>query len=168
VKTAKQGQDPAVPPDPYLVALRLLTARDMSVSALRQKLLQRKCLPHMVEDCLQRLQQERFLDDRRYAERIVEAVLNSGRYVGYRLRQELKRRGVAAELIEELTTGRTDQQQELELAVQLVLSRYPDFAENNNDQRLRRRIAGFLQRRGFGYETIGDLLNKRFNSNNID
>lgn len=153
--------DAATPPDPYQLALRLLTARDLSVSALRQKLLQRKCASDEVENCLVRLQKERFLDDRRYAGQIVEYALASGRYVGYRLRQELKRRGISPELIAELTADKTEQQKELELATALIRNRYPDYDVQKYDERLRRRIAGFLQRRGFASTTISSILGRQ-------
>lgn len=147
--------------DPYNLALRLLTGRDYTVAALTAKLARRGCPEASVQASIARLLREGFLDDRRYAERFVEACRTNGRYLGYRLRQELRRRGVAAELIASVLAESPETVAELELARELVVRRYSGFNPALADDRERRRIAGFLQRRGFGVGTIRTLLDRR-------
>lgn len=145
----------------YPIALRLLASRDYTVAAIARKLSLRGCAADDVQATLSRLQQERFLDDRRYAERFIESAVSSGRYVGYRLRQELKRRGVAAELVESVLDERRNDTDEHELARALVARRYASFHATTADDRERRRVAGFLQRRGFGSGAIRAVLLNR-------
>lgn len=145
----------------YLAALRLLAARDYSVTALAHKLEQRGHVLEEVAEALGRLVNEHFLDDRRYAERFISQARESGRYVGYRLRQELKRRGVPTELTAELLEGCNDTAAELTVARQLLVRRYAGFDPATSDDRQRRRVAGFFQRRGFGCEVIRQLLDRR-------
>lgn len=146
----------------YPIALRLLASRDYTVAGITGKLLLRGCATEDVQAAVSRLQQERFLDDRRYAERFIESAASSGRYVGYRLRQELRRRGVAVELIEDILGGRRNAaDDEYELACALVARRYAPFRAAAADDRERRRVAGFLQRRGFGSGTIRAVLLNR-------
>ncbi|CAH2032419.1 regulatory protein RecX [Trichlorobacter ammonificans] len=140
------------------MALRLLTTRDMTVAVLRRKLLMRGYEAATVESAVERLLRERYLDDRRYGERFVEAALTSGRYRGYRLRQELTRRGISRELTAELLNTVDDPADETALARQVVARRYGGFDPVRADERERRRIAGFLQRRGFGMATIRSVL----------
>lgn len=144
----------------YLTALRLLTARDYSVLSMQRKLQQRRYEPQEVQTAVERLVTEGYLHDRRYAERLIAAAKESGRFVGYRLRQELLRRGIPAELLNELLCDDTVEEpgQQVQTAKQLVARRYPGVELHLADERERRRIAGFLQRRGYGFATIRELF----------
>ncbi len=145
----------------YPAALRLLAGRDYSVAALVRKLNLRGYAPGQVAEAVARLVAEGFLDDRRYAERFIAQARESGRYLGYRLRQELKRRGLESQLIAELLTEGPDHAEERLVARRLLARRYPYFDPAASDDRDRRRVAGFLHRRGFGVETIRQLLDRR-------
>ncbi len=153
------GTEPGEPA--YRLALRLLADRDYTVAALARKLDQRGHAPEEVAGAVARLVAERFLDDRRYAEHFIVQARESGRYVGYRLRQELRRRGVPSELLGELLAERADRGEEADLARRLVARRYAEFDPATSDDRLRRRVAGFLQRRGFCPDVIRHLLERR-------
>ncbi len=142
----------------YLAALRLLTGRDYTCLSLQRKLLQRKFSAVEITTTVNRLTSEGYLQDRRYAERFVLAARESGCFVGYRLQQELRRRGVPPELIGELTQESPECGEQLERAQDMVARRYRGFDPKMADDRDRRRIAGFLQRRGYGGEVIRRLL----------
>jgi regulatory protein len=146
----------------YLAALRLLAGHDYTVAALARKLEQRGHPPEQVTLAMARLVAERLLDDRRYAERFIEQCRESGRYVGYRLRQELKRRGVPADLAAKaLADAPPESSEELALARQLISRRYAGFDPVASHDRDRRRVIGFLQRRGFSAGVIRQLLDRR-------
>lgn len=145
----------------YLAALRLLAGRDYTVAALARKLEQRGHPPEQAAEAVARLVAERFLDDHRYGERLIAQCRASGRYVGYRLRQELKRRGVPAEVAAELLADPPENGEELALARHLIDRRYAGFDPATSDDRDRRRVIGFLQRRGFGAGVIRQLLDRR-------
>jgi regulatory protein len=138
----------------YQYALRLLTGRDYSVAGIRQKLAARDVAEQDRETVLLRLQREGWLDDRRYAGRFAESALSSGRYFGARLRGEMRRRGftqdVVTETVEALLAG-IDEISEVKSAAE---RRYPGFLYSTATDRDRRRVIGFLQRRGFGFSTI--------------
>lgn len=145
----------------YLTALRLLAGRDYTVAVLSRKLEQRGHAAEQIAGAVVRLVAERFLDDQRYAERFIAQCRETGRYVGYRLRQELKRRGVSSEVAAELLADRVDGAAEADLARQLIARRYAAFDPVTGSDRDRRRVAGFLQRRGFGVEVIRQVLSRR-------
>jgi SOS response regulatory protein OraA/RecX len=81
----------------YNYALKLLSARDYSTFQLRAKLSAR--FGNVSEEVIQTLLQQKFLNDRRYAENYVMRRKNRGRR---QLREELAARGVADSLIEEI------------------------------------------------------------------
>ena len=144
---------------PYIDALRLLAARDYTVSAIGRKLQAKGFQPDAVQTALERLQSERLLDDRRYGERFVQTALESGRYAGYRLRQELLRRGVPKELLSELLDDRSEPFDEEHLAYTVASRRYPAFS-GRQDAAQCRRIAAFLQRRGFSSGVVWNVIRK--------
>lgn len=139
-------------------ALRILALRDHSKAQLRRKLIQKGFSPQVADTTIASLSEKGYLNDRRFAERWASAALESGRCYGPRLRSELRQRGVdasiASEVIVELTSG-DDEQQTVQL---LVKRRFPEFNPLTADDRDKRRILGFLQRRGFSTAAIISLF----------
>lgn len=143
----------------YFVALRLLTGRDYSCKGLQQKLHGKKFTRQEISDTIQRLLEQNYLDDYRYAERLVSSARSAGSVTGHRLRQELTKRGISPELADRLLQERpSEPEQELEQGLQLVRRRYTGFEPGVVDDRLRRRVIGFLQRRGYGNRVIMQIL----------
>ncbi len=142
----------------YLAGLRMLTRQDCTAGLLFRKLV-RRFSEAQVEAAVERLIREGFLQDKRFGERFIASARESGRFTGYRLRQEMYRRGFPAELIDELLQSvPVEQETELEKAGNLVRRRYPGVGSRDLDEREKRRIAGFLQRRGYGLDVIRNLL----------
>ena len=147
------------PSDCYLAALRLLTGQDYTCAALKRKLQMKKFSAEEAQEAVDRLVSEGYLQDQRYAERFVIAARENGRYVGCRLRQELRRRGVDADLVDQVLQNTSDDGDDLKRASLLIGRRYAGFDPRVADDRQRRRIAGFLQRRGFSFSVVMALLN---------
>ena len=150
------------PSDCYLAGLRLLTGQDYTAAALRRKLQMKRFSTEEAQQVVDRLISEGYLNDQRYAERFVAAAQQSGRYVGYRLRQELRRRGVPPDLIDQVLQDAWDDGDDVTRARELLERRYAGFNPQMADERQRRRIAGFLQRRGFSSSVVMALLKQQF------
>jgi regulatory protein len=134
--------------------MRLLTGRDYTAARIRQKLAARGVVEQDVEAVILRLQRERWLDDMRYAARFAEAALSSGRYYGLRLRMEMRRRGFTADVVHETLTPLLAESDEISEVRSAVERRYPGFSCSAVSDRDKRRVVGFLQRRGFGFSAI--------------
>lgn len=148
--------------DCYLTALRLLSGRDYTCRGLMLKLQRRRFDNDAIGAAIARLKADGYLQDRQYAERFAAAARENGRFAGYRLRQELIRRGVTAELADEvLRADGTARADEGELVMGLLRRRYPAFDPQSAGDRERRRVAAFLQRRGYGHDTVRDVLGRR-------
>lgn len=144
----------------YRRALRLLTGRDYTVAGMRRKLAAGEIAGQECDEAIGRLEHEGWLDDRRYAARFAEAALSAGRYFGTRLRMEMRRRGFPADIVNEVLEHllmECDEIAEVRLAVE---RRHSGFSYSAASDRDRRRMVGFLQRRGFGLSTILDALRK--------
>ncbi len=138
----------------YQYALRLLTGRDYSVARIRRKLATREVAEDDTEAVILRLQREGWLDDRRYAERFAESALSSGRFYGARLRMEMRRRGFTADVVSETLAPLLAESDEISEVRSAAERRYPGFSYSAASDRDKRRVVGFLQRRGFGFSAI--------------
>jgi regulatory protein len=142
----------------YLSALRLLNARDYTVARLREKLANRGFDETHLETAVGQLVAEGWLNDLRFAARFTESALSSGRYYGPRLRQEMLRRGLPRELVSEVL-GRI--QGEYDEAGQVCMTlerRFSGFSFFSASDKEKRRVVGFLQRKGFSLSAIMTVL----------
>jgi len=154
INLISKNTEPLTPDKAYQYAVRLLTGRDCSAARVRQKLASRETAEEDIEAVILRLQREGWLNDRRYAERFAESALASGRYYGPRLRLEMRRKGFDADLVNEALApllAESDEISEVRIAAE---RRYPGFSYSAASDRDKRRVIGFLQRRGFGFSAI--------------
>ncbi len=149
-----RSSEPSSPERAYLYALRILTARDYTVSRLQEKLRGRDFDLADIETALGRLVSEGWVDDRRFAERFAESALASGRYYGARLRQEMRRRGLPSELVSEVLGQLLADHDEVEEVCAIVEHRFSGFSFSAASDKEKRRAVGFLQRRGFSLSAI--------------
>ena len=82
------------PPTAYQRALLRLARRDHSVAELRRALLERGHEPAEIEEALERLRRERYLDDAGFAERFARSRMQHQGLGRLRIRQGLRQRGV--------------------------------------------------------------------------
>lgn len=136
-------------------ALRLLTVRDRSESELLRRLREKKFPDDEIAAALERCRDFGYLDDRRFALNRARMLMREGRAVGSRLGWELRRGGVADELIDLAMTAAAAEYPPLDVLRELLERRYPHYDHRHADDRERRRVIQFLQRRGFA---LGDIL----------
>ena len=141
-------------------ALRLLSYRPRSERELGQRLRLRGLAGEVVDEEIERLRGAGLLDDEAFAQSWVEdRQANAPR--GQRLlRYELLGRGVRAELAEAAVASVDDRTAALALARGRV-SRLGDLSF----EQFSRRLAGFLERRGFGYDVVAEAVRTTWNEN---
>lgn len=132
-------------------AVALLARREHSRAELAQKLTAHGTQEE-IEDVLNQLQSVKLLSDARFTAAFVRS--RSERFGGARLRQELKQRGVATELVEHELAAE-------ELPSELDRARtvwHKKFSAAPADAKEWAKQARFLQGRGFGSDVIRRLL----------
>lgn len=144
--------------DPFAVALRLLTRRDRSEAELREKLRQLGFSTTAVAETIERCLELHYLDDRRYALERARTLLRNGRGVGQKILLDLRRRGIDEDTAAQALTSAGDEFEPDRLLRDLLERRFPGFEYRQADDRERRRVVGFFQRRGFPLEQIFRLL----------
>ncbi|HLU09643.1 MAG TPA: RecX family transcriptional regulator [Oceanobacillus sp.] len=134
-------------------AARFLAVRPRSIQEVRQNLLQKSHPPAVIDNALERLTALGYLDDRAFAEFWVRE-RNTFKPLSPRaLRQELRQKGVADEIIDDVI-GDLDAD---EVAYRAAMSQSRRF--RGSDQRtFREKMYAFLQRRGFSYTTAKSVV----------
>jgi len=148
-------------------ALRILGLRDHSEAELRRKL-KEKGYEDGVEEAVARLKELSYLDDERFARQFASSSVRNGRGYGARLRLELARRGVAAGIVSEVLAELAEEVSESELLKGLMERRFAGFDPETADEKERRRVVGYLQRKGFSLSAIlKQLKSKDLNADQI-
>ncbi len=139
----------------FAAALRLLTRRDRSETELRKKLVQFGFSRSAIDSAIEKCHDYNYLDDSRYATERTRSLMRSGRGVGRKIQLDLRRRGIdEATIRQALETAAEEFSTEQILRDQLQ-RRFPDFDYRTADDRQKRRVVGFFQRRGFH---LGDIF----------
>ena len=140
----------------YQQALLFLSYRVRSVAEVTRNLVEKGFGEVVVDQTVARLQQNGLLNDASFAQAWVEnrdTFRPRGRRV---LALELRRKGVADEVIEQALG---DTANEEELAYQAA-QRQAQRLAGLDRPRFRSRLAGFLGRRGFSYDTIAAVSDR--------
>jgi regulatory protein len=139
----------------YQAALRLLNFRPRTEAELRAKLAEKGFEQGLVNEVIQRLKEEGWVADERFARAWVESRA-LGRPRGRRLiALELKRKGISEEIIEEAVADVSD----ADLAYQAG-KRYVRRLKDVDYATFYKRLASYLQRRGFYYSTIAETIQR--------
>lgn len=137
-------------------ALNLLSYRSRSRTELARRLIRAGYDEDIVEETLSRLQEVGLVDDAQFSQGWVDSRV-SGRGLGKsRVRWELRQKGVAPEVVEEALSS-IDPDEERTLAADAARRRW----EKDKDPDLRsrrRRVASYLQRQGFDWQTVSEVM----------
>ncbi|MXW81559.1 MAG: regulatory protein RecX [Gemmatimonadetes bacterium] len=127
-------------------AYRYLSYRARSVAEMRDKLKEKDFAAEVVAEVVADLQRQQLLDDREFARRWVEARLPRA-YGARRLAQDLRHKGVAAGVVEEVLAEYATALDSRERTVAL-LSKQAWRYRGLEPDKAKRRMLGFLARRG--------------------
>ena len=137
-------------------ALNLLSYRSRSRTELARRLGRAGYDEDIVEETLSRLENAGLVDDAQFSQGWVNSRVSVKGLGKARVRWELRQKGVASEVVEEALSS-VEPEEERELAADAARRRW----EKDNDPDLRakrRRVASFLQRQGFDWQTVSEVL----------
>jgi len=140
----------------YRAALVLLSARDRTRVELSRLLAARGFAQADSEAALERLREQGYLDDRRFANTWARSRLRTKPMGPHRLRQELQAKGVEEELVGEVLREIYEMGEE-EAARRAMAGKLPGLRHLPAASRMGR-VTRFLQRRGFSTEVIWRLV----------
>ena len=152
----------------FAAALRLLTRRDRSETELRQKLQQFGFSLSAIDAAVVKCQEYNYLDDNRYAIERARALLRTGRGVGRKIRLDLHRRGVSEAIVEQALETVEKEFPAAQILREQLSRRFPSFNYFTADNREKRRVIGFFQRRGFSLEQIFTILKEEHSEDVVE
>lgn len=160
MRRRKRGSSPADPDDEQAArerCVRLLALRARSAAELRDRMRDAGFHERVVEAVLADLVQAGLVDDAEFARAWVASRQAAGGAGRRKLYWELKRKGVADDLIkhvlDEMVTDEIETEQALELARRRLKGEQPD---RQGLARLRRTLLG----RGFGFEAVEAVMRR--------
>ncbi len=137
------------------VALNFLSYRPRSVSELRIKLQKRGFAKETQSKVLESLAAKGIVNDAEFARFWTDNRESFSPRSQLLTRMELQKKGVAKDAIDQAVAAID----EADSAYRAALSRVRSMHWSDHDQ-FRRRLGGYLQRRGFGYSVVGPTLEK--------
>jgi regulatory protein len=143
---------------------RILARRMYTTKEIRDKLVERGYVGKIIEDVIATLERYGYLNDRTYAEEWIDSRMRSKPKGKIALRRELKRKGIDTSIIEDALSQAFDQSKEAEMAMDLARRKIRSY--NIDDPvAAKRKLQSFLLRRGFGFETVKDVIEQVMDSN---
>jgi len=139
-------------------ALKILAGRDHSEAEMRRKLAVKGFSPVTADRVIEKLHRSGYLDDERFAFAWAESALRNGRGYGYRLKAELSRRGVVDDIIDHVLGRLASEHDEMATLAGLMARKFAGFDSRHADDRQKRRVISYLQRRGFSLAAILRVL----------
>jgi len=134
-------------------ALNLLSYRPRSVDEVRRRLAEKGCQEQMVEAALDRLTRVGLLDDKAFARYWLDNRSQFNPRGARALRQELRQKGVDEATIREVLAD-YDEDAVAARAAEAAARRLSGL----DPRTFRRKLSGYLLRRGFDYSAIEPLL----------
>jgi regulatory protein len=139
----------------YDAAINLLSYRPRSEKEIRQRLRRRNVAPEVIDETVERLRAAHYLDDAAFAQFWRESRDTLSPRSGHLIRSELLYKGVDADTATSTVEGLDDE----EAAYRAAAKRLKSLQRDDYDV-FRRRLGGFLTRRGFSYDVVRRTLER--------
>lgn len=141
----------------YQRALRLLEHRPRAEEEIRRRLESKGIASAVIEKVIERLRQSKLVDDDQFAQVWVENRSTFRPRSRKALQFEMRQKGISPTAIERALANLETDEEELAYQAAMKQSRKLNHLER---MEFRRKLSGFLARRGFGYEIIAPVVER--------
>jgi regulatory protein len=161
-ETGEESKGYSEPPEKALTrakntAYRLLTYRPRSRRELEEKLRDREFADDIVDSVVDLCARLGYLDDARFAEQWARSRVRLRGFGRRRIEQELRNKGIDRETVRDALDRLFEDSSEAEVARKEAEKKLKSLSRFDPEVR-RRRLAGFLERKGFSSEIIRSIL----------
>lgn len=136
-------------------ALYLLEYRNYSKRELTEKIARTAASREAAQAAAGRMEELGLIDDRRFGEDYARELFSRKGYGARRAAQELRRKGLDQELVQELVEKYGSPEQSGENIRRVLEKKYPGWRE---DEKARRRAFAALQRLGYSYQEVREAM----------
>ncbi len=146
-------------------ALNILSKADQSEKKIKEKL-SSEFEEHTIEKVLDFLRNNKFIDDKLLAQKIVNTNINLNKCGKNRIKQNLYNKGLDESAINEAMSD-IDSDAEFDNAMYLAKKRY-ERVKNEDKRKVYQKLSQHLAYKGFNYDIIKRVLNKLLNYDEYD
>ena len=143
-------------------AYKILAKRALSEKALRERLVKKKIPARTIDRAVKELTETRLLSDQALAENMAQSRVKDRLLGNFRIEQDMIQRGIPREMVQKAVRQAADEADsptEEERAFQALKKRAAQI-RLKDPEALKRRLFGYLARRGFDPETIQSALER--------
>jgi len=144
-----------------MYALKLLSYRERSGWEIKKRMERKGYQKEIIEDTLNYLKKRDLINDERFARIWIEDRIR-GEYGRRRIYYELSEKGVDKEIVDDLIKKLYPKVNEINIALHLI-EKNKRFLKEEKNSRIRK-ISAFLERRGFPFDVINEVMEKRAES----
>jgi len=139
-------------------ALNLLSYRARSEKEIVDKMKEKEYESDVIEKTIKYLYDNKYLDDKLFAEAYARDKINFKKIGKQVLKQELYQKGVDKEIVAEIVEELVDEDIEYENALNLAIKKRRTSYRKDDKQALYRKLGAFLQRKGYTYDIVSKVL----------
>lgn len=139
----------------YQRALKFLAYRIRSEHEVVQRLRKYKSSSDAIDEVMFRLREKEYINDKEFAQTWVENRIEFQPRSTYMLRQELRKKGIADYIIENILQGLDDEK----LASCAAEKQIRKFKHLQIEEEFRKKMYGYLARKGFTYAITAEIIN---------
>ncbi len=142
----------------YNYALSVLSKYSKSEKQLKKKMLEKGYDNRFIDNAIIKLKHQKYLDDERYSEMLINNKINVSKYGKRRIKEILYEKGIDREIIDEKLSAISDED-ELERAYALGAKRLRTLsAEDTRKSGIK--LSNFLINKGFEFSTVKKVVTR--------
>jgi regulatory protein len=144
-------------------ALNYLSRRSHSKKEIKTKLNQKKFNPKFIEQTLNYLENNGFLNDNSFARLFAEEKVKTKKWGKNKIKSELIKKGISSEIITDVIDKNFDNEVEIERGIELAQKKFNKLLNHEEDQKkIRSSIYSFLISRGYDYDSCRQIFYRLF------
>ena len=137
----------------------ILARRMYSSSEIRKKLKEQGYTDEIIDNVISMMEGYGYLNDKTFAEEWIRSRIQNNPKGKIVLKRELAQKGIEGDIIEEVFNQSFDESQQSEIALDMARRKSRSY-RNDDPISARRKLQGYLIRRGFDFETVRNVVDK--------
>lgn len=142
----------------YNYAISVLSRGSKSEKELKIKMVEKEYDSDLIELTLNRLKDNKYIDDKDYSERFIRDKINFSKYGKRRIQEALYNKGIDKEIIQE-KIGVISTEDEIDRALILGEKKLKGLTKEDNMKKYTK-LSNFLVGKGFEYEVVKKVVSK--------
>lgn len=137
--------------------LNYLSYRDRTINEVKRFLERKEFEEVLIEYAINKCLEYGYLNDKKFAQTYMKDRINLKKHGTWRIKEDLRNKGISQDIIDEVVDIPEDK--EYKMALNLAEKRVKSYKKDDYRSKYRK-LSGYLQRRGYSFNTINKVLNE--------